>query len=1754
MKKAKQVLALALAAVMIFAIAVPSAFAKTSANNYEVANLYPAEYTDGAQQYKFTAEQGAGYVLDLLDGLLYDAALDLSKEPVADVAVIGKIYLKADLTSIDTALYFLYNIVKAVTGGGSSYIERVVDSSIPNWLVSTVIGVLNLGDLENLNVDDLGDQNSNGSDRICRNVNYDQNKPTKTDLQVLMGLIKFLNTNAPTLSKIADGSISFGTLDSTIKGIDNVGPYLSDLPGALRKLLYQKLINSDYDTENDLPSGATVDSDLQKIINWFLVSGTGTTADDGGKSILGEGKEGFLPAIADYPGGASIDARSIQADRGEGVKTYTMNFYQLVNNALNALLSGYVSDLLKDLLIDMLGIDTSVNDGKGDTAIMSDMMFSTIVGAIESLCVANGAPAIEYTTDEETYPVPKITKLLDWFFNGGGLATFVKISYSGIQITDNFMSLLNDVARMLPGLFPLFGFEVPEGLTYTTEEMNEKWVDKYGDDVYLTYQGDEVYKHTVEGSDTVYYTFKDSGATVNTSDSGQSDYRNPSFIRPKYVLSNQNIYAALVKILLNHFIDGCYFPEWADTIPSVAAYALASLAAQYIPENNYFDRLDAYHASQIGETYLPRVGSSVTALPYTEQITLKSGKSVTVPRAAMDIGASLGAYLLSGWQDFEQGLGYKLETDTNFEVFAFEFLTWACATYMPIFAGKWNVTTRTFGNLSGSVKGTWQDQFNIAMNTFNTALANHPVGGTATYRINNIPASEIRDALYTLIDQTLFVLIPINWLPNWVAEDGSGGLINSWLLESLCTLDLQKIISLLGINTTGELNNSVTKVLINLVDRVLGTVFGGNPLLPPTSGRTVYSASTTLTTLDGLLGSTSSTPLKELLQKLLGHLNTYGETLCGVIFPLLLSGTVKSYSYYTSRDTTVKTNYLGGNQITLQELQDYVDSSSADLNAAPFSGYVFFNSDGRAADVAEKIGASFNKDSDWETIDGAKKFKVYFPETYSRLTNAEAATAYVDNSYVKRMTGSGISYQLLVKENYRTGTATENVNTVSTDANGAVTEREYVYSNINSVQAVKSNGTYQTGTKGKVVYGDGYRTSAREDFRAYELYYANRYLNAIDDAQEFIDSFNSYAHSTLPDAYGSWLMYFVKMQLFALGKYDADGDGEFETGAPGKPDKKTPYPFYATSGQSYESYIGPADTTIDQVRNVWKTGTNGQSYPFATNNSLAVVVEALAYADATEEDGSNHDVTFGLSDTEQIVRLATGNYTFKLTGDVDVDAAWAGLSAANRTAITTLCNSLGITFDSENNKITRKSFKLLNNSINGKTAFGSIDGTTISLTPITTYTPGAKDAAAVQNEIQKSYIEFAKTAREFNTHLNDYYDNLSWRTANREAALESNTVKTETLDWVLDYTESAYKFNGTRNKKYNAFNDLVTAYTAESYDEFQRAYEYGLALRAELSKTSHNHILQSLVTEAYKAILKSYLGLHEFGARPDWTQLEQLISMSEAILEGPLGIGETVDRATGYTLDTLNNLQSALATAQEFYNQNYVDRDIEFQDEIDEAVSVLQSVISALAFPEGIVPGAIKDPNPDNDSPLNILQIYDEEAGEMVDASYTLPGSSNAFKVIVGLEEGVNFTDMDGTMPSYDSNGESKPAFVSSGYVENGTSNTFGAVQSSYGGGTGSYLVGRVNTAQAFRYYAVLIGDLNGDARIDGTDKTIINMIIDEDKVAELESYLAVAADVNGDGQITSDDAAIIGLKTTHSPAFEGIAQTAGSGTSAWFN
>lgn len=1761
MTKARRILALVIAAIMIVTAACPTAFARRGDDpnhgRYTDAATYPYQvgHLDGVNKYKFNAEQGATYVLDLLDDLLRTANLQFKDEKVVDEWYAAVTLKTLDFSNIDAALWTLYNVVWSVNED-SDLLEnwvniKVIGIPVSDTVIGWIVGALDLGDIESLNVSCFGNQNANS--RVCRNVPAKTGVSASSDIAVLKLVTQFLSDNRIILKKLATNELGFGTLDSTIKGIDGVGPILDNFIGFLKDTLYGALWDSQ---ASAAPSGWTYDRGAQDIVDWLLIKGTGKTTEynadlskyNGCYSALGAEAEALLPAMADQPGAASLTGVSIQADRnGDGVKeNVTMNFYQLISNAIQALLSGMVSDLLLDVLIDALDIDTS-EDPRGDTVIMADALFNTIVGAIETLCTANGAPEIIYEGDENDYPVPKLTKLLDWFFAGGGLATFIKIDYNGIQLTDNFMSLLNDLIRILPGLFPLLGFEVPEGLTYTTSEMTEKFIDSEGTKIYLSYEKDssgnryELYKPDPDNNPDTYYYYAGpnrTGTLANTTNPSGSGYLNATFIREKYVLSDSQIYAALVKILLNSFVDGCYFPDWADSIASVGAYALASIAARYIPENNYFDRLDKYHYEvELGQTYTPLgTSSSITALPYTESLTLNS-HTVTVPRAAMNIGISLLAYYLRGWEDMQTVFGYDpaytdkpwvMETDTSFEVWALEFLMWGASQFVPMITGKIDVETHQYVQVESGVESVFRSTFNTAMSQLVSKKRTYPTTYNNQCAISNVPGGQLASTLGTLIDNTLFKLIPLNWLPQWVAQNGSQGVFYELILESVCNFDLQKIFSLLTINPSGEFATAPITVIIRIIDRVLGLVFGGNPLLPSTSRTNVFDTNTTVTSLESLLAN--GTNLGTLVERLLELLNKYIGVIGATVFPLILSGTVKSSTYAPAGEGYNERSYLNGD-VSYQQLRDYIDEVSADGAATVWSGDVYYTSTIKATTVATDIGikgydAESNKVAN---IGGVSRYKVSFPATYIDDVSARRAATYIKegvdasgNKYTgnyeqrgKTVNGERIQEVYLV-DDYRTGSSDEHDNPTMVD--GVVTEHHYTYDDFDVATAVVRNGSYRTGAKGEVTYTDGYRCFGEEDFRATELYAYNRWNDAIEDADSALSSFTSYTESTLPAAYGDWLMYFVRCQLNAAGHYDKNNDGVIDHRDATVNLPSSDYPYYKTSGSTSEfSYSYDAYNPLT-------TGTNTRAWSFsACSSSNVVIAAALAYS--AEAD----PVVLSDGDAQDVIRYALNNHTFKIS-------QFSSLSTSQLNTIETKCNSLGLTLDRTNLKITRDAFKLIPATLDGKTTFGAwkrytgndTDGytlastVTLDLAPIASTVLSPEYADKDKNDIQEAYINFAKNVYNNTMALNDYYDNISWRTEIAYLNRNTNTL-TNTLDFMLAYTRGEYYPGGENNgvnKLINDFGIKVSKYTASSFDEFQKAWDYGYALSQYIK--ANNFIPQSLVTKAYKGILAAFKALKLYGEAADWTELENFIEMAQSIINGPLGVGSNVNRDYGYTLSSLSALQTALTNAQTYKSTYFAAYDAEYQQEIDDEATLLESAIKELAFTEGLEKQLVLNPNFEGTSDVNPSIVDDSE--------YTDEYGVVSYKIITGISEGESFDNMF-------VNGDSdEKVIIASGFQEIG-SNSVGYSESGFGKGTGSHVDGIINYIPVITYWIVIYGDLNGDTRIDGTDKTIINTYIAQQNIDEQERYIQIAADVNADGAVSQEDLAVVNGVYKHTGA-----------------
>ena len=1728
MTKSKRILALIMAFIMMMGVCT-TAFAKTKDANAYKTN--PEKYLNSISKITLTAEDGATQILDMLDDLLKETNLKMDNYMLVDNTA-ARLGITINLTSIDSALKDVYNLVKGL-GGDEDCLDKVLTTRkifgiSMGGVIASLLKTIQTGDIKNLNVSALGDQNS--ASRTCRNWPEVSGQTGSSDIAVLKMLTQFLSDNREILKKVATSKLDFGTFDDTIKGInDTVKSLLTDFTGFLADTLYGVLWDKDADAA---PGDFSYDTYIQKLVDWALIEGTGEAADNGGKSVLGTNFSALLPAMA-------------TSGNGKGADILTQGVYDLVNNAVQALLSGTVSDLLKNLLINLLNVDTNANDGLGNEDALDNIIISSGVPAIIDLLIANGAPAFEFSENAKKYPVPMIEELLDYLFNGNGLiGTFITLEKGKIGLTDAFMSLINDLARMLPNLLPNF----VEGLTldFDIDFAQKAPADETRGVIYLTYEGEEIYLDA--SSNTYFYMPEDKSQdmsedkVVNTTDSKQDGYRNPTFIRYKYAYSNDEVFGAILKLVLNSVIDGCYFPEWAKTVPEVGAYGLASLASRYLPENDYFDRLDAYHAEQIGESYTPRGGASaVTALPYTEEITLSmdngGSTTVTIPRAAADIGASIGAYFLNGVFPVADGLasGYgtnSFETNTTFETFAFEFLFWGVRKYMPAFVGYFNQTDNKFENTNDytGFSSAWQTVFNTAWNSFSSKIDTY---GGSSHDVSNIPASEMRSVLFDLIDNTLFKIFPSNFLPDWLDtfSSASEALIYYWLGDSVANLDLQQLFSLLQANSTGELNESLRTVLLRIIDRALGMLFGGNAVLPTaseTSNRIVYNENISITTFDALLANGDN--LGTFISMLLYELNIYLKPLANTLLPLFSTTAIKNAAYY-DKDGNYN-NYIGNNTITVDNLADYVEKLDSDQNYKLYSGDKNFTSKTKAEEAAKAFGyTDYNADEHKTTVSGVTRYVVTFPESYSVLSTAEVAKKYAEEltgstfDVRSKRDGTETSYYLYEKIDYRTTSADENVSYTYKDDGNTVDTTIYTYTNFDTAKILQTeSGSYRTGSKGEVQYEtDKYKAVYTEDYSTGANGVYMRLSSSLSDASDYVNDFHTYAEQTLPNAYGDWLMYFVRMQLFTESLYDKNDDGTFSAITDTNPSTpSSPYPFTATSGYSTkQSYAG--DT----------------NYNFADTANEQAVLAALEYAEVAE-----NDVTLDPFDAEDVVRLAISSLSFDITknssgGYNTGSIQWTDLTADQKSQITTLCNNLGLTYndDGENSTITRKAFALFTSTMNGKTVFGNYctyttndngeitavaTTTSVPLTPYTfkkTHSTGdTTENNGAEQQIWESYVDFAKDSDGYTEGLRNHYDDISWRAAN----LENNSNSTPdltTLKWAVSYTKAAYNpYSLGVNKQINNQDATKTMpiYSSSTFTNFQRAYEYAVQLIAK--KTD---IRQSLVTVAYQKLMETYYNLEEYSGLADWEKYKKSLTDAEEALNSDLGLnadGTVKDAENGYTLETLTNLKAAYDTALNYYNTNIESLDSDSQETVDNKRDDLQSVIDALKFPDGVSPD------------IKVKSTY--EGTLKTNPIEKTSATSVQYGFITGLTEGTGFTKAiaDEAIQVY-------------GFKVGTGSNQAIPSETSRGAGTGSKYTLRNDKGSVVVYTAVIMGDLNGDTRIDSNDKLILQSYLADKTTNTMENYELVASDVDYNGDVDLDDIAKIKAHYTYKD------QTGASGT-----
>ncbi len=1769
MKKAKRLLAVLLAAVMIMTAAYLPSYAYIAENND-----YHTPSITNVNGYYLSYGQAAGYILDMLDKLLKDANIYITCDDLNDMVDIGiNIFTSNMMLNMDD---FLEDAGVVDPDGEGAIMLTSVDNAIRtlyglgDWVANqNLVGLANVLGL----LGDLPDKEK-GLARLHNVVSLNYLRSNNDDMLVLEHLVTIVaNGLGPILRDILGGEFNVGSLLEGLLGdllTDFLGPNasLSNIGGALKDLLYSKLINSESDQLNDgvnwddpstpeVETMTTVDDMLQKIVDWALIKGTDATVTGGGFSMLGDGVEPLLPGLADQPGGADLGATAIQSDRDldGALENNTMSFYQLVSNVLQALLGGMLTPMLSELIVDLVGVEITEQYPMGDPAIKEDMMYNLIIGAVEDLLVANGAPDLDYANypDSDT-PVGQINALVKWFLDDGGLDALIKIDYQGIHIQDNFMSLLNDIARLAINLLPGLGVFGDSTLIYTADELNEYWAynadmdivngadESAIDSLYLTYDYEELiyvdtYIENADGTKTPsIYCYFDGGSVVNTTDPSAANYRNPTMIRQYYVISTDQVFACLIKMLLDDMIPGCYWPEWADTIPSVLAYGLASLASPLLPENNYFARLDAYHtqmtAREGGDIYDSN-GVNITPIPYTidKSITIKDPagsytKTVTVPQAALDIGCSyLAAYMNTQLDLSDQE---KLDTDTSLEKFAGEFLVWGFTNYLPMFTGQLNSNGvlapyyYTGEKTETLEKGVFMD----AVNSYLAQTYDNFASRDTKYEDDNNAAY---DAIYTLLDNTIFKLLPTSWLPD---IHGSQQFVLDWLLGNLCEFNLQGILNLLSVNmdSSGELNLPVIEVLIRVIDRVLALIVNDHTLLLSIDRRPYSSATYTapsIKTLDALLDcSGAGAALPQLVYNLLIRINQFKRPLLATILPLIFSS-----DYERPYDE----DYLGRNGIAhykVADLEAYTEKFTDHINATLFKSL---------DNEADAEAACDGKATTVRNDDGTYSIKLSNDTIIANYPDSASAKSDLDllkNAYyvaVESKTnvdeeGNPVieSYDVYWREDYKTSAFTRT--TVIDDA-VPYGQEYYQYTDF-----AYSSFYPRSARSDMVEYGNEYQTFAPEDFSGKEYFYTNA-DKALEAAQDYAGSYRSFAENDLPNAYGEWLMFSIKTQLRSNDIWDENGDGKSvmndtdgdyvaETtdadgnvtdhgvpvdGEPGMPGAM--YPFYTTSTSNFPFFDDVTGATIST-----------ESMNMFNASNYEQIALALEYA-----EDERHDVALSEEDAESVIRLAlypllgTGAVQFDITRNVDNayngNIQWETLTEAQGNQIVSWLAANDFryepTLDEEGNPtggytIYRKAFKLIDSSFKISTpniGLGSTpplpsDSTLVSIMNLRTMQD--------KSDYQKAYVDFYNCYVDYITalyqnrrSLYNQIDIVSYRYEQAESARSipmQNSGDLIILDWALDYAKNNYYlFDAGRNYKYtgqlvNGVPEVTKVFTASSFGYLQEAYDYAYSLRQKVvsSAASANEITQSMITAAYQGILDAIRKLVIFTGFADWTQLDNYIAMAEEIVNDPNKNDPVLGYASG-----LDALTEVLNDSNLLRSDSTID--CESQDRVDKQAALLNEAIQSLVF--NTIPSVLPTENAGTVDTIAVSNINNRLVGH-----------------IFGLAEGTGMKDV-----MVDDNGSLTIAGMT---LDSSIGNEVNFSPSSRGNGTGAYFSGRIRTLERFRYYAVVYGDLNGDTRIDGSDAAYIQYVIANGKntEADMDHYMFVAADANHDNVVDASD------------------------------
>lgn len=383
MSQAKKVLSILLATVMLLTAIPMSVYARHT--DYTEARGY-----DILDKPFVTPDQAASMILDMLDELL--AEEDMTFE--VDIKVSSR---TVDLRSVDRL---------------TSSLTRLWDWG---WL-KFAFGILNFGDLEKMNMHWI----QNAPKRT---------DPDKTDMDVLMALVKFVKDNHERIGKIIDDTFNYGFVTT----VTTLPAEVHNIPGEIKKPILKALNNKE-----DPPEGTTIDSLVQNLIDGLLV---GEIDPNTGKY------DGLMPSL-----------------KGK-VNLNTLSVYDLVTNIINAAMTDIVVPLLGRLLLELGGVKFTDQYPEGDPSSATNL--DLVLGIIEFI-----AGEIPYRPEDLETPLKQMTAAMNYMFVEGGMDEFFELNETGLQIHQEFIELFDDLIRLALSLMPGLGF-LKQTKEFKTEEEVE---------------------------------------------------------------------------------------------------------------------------------------------------------------------------------------------------------------------------------------------------------------------------------------------------------------------------------------------------------------------------------------------------------------------------------------------------------------------------------------------------------------------------------------------------------------------------------------------------------------------------------------------------------------------------------------------------------------------------------------------------------------------------------------------------------------------------------------------------------------------------------------------------------------------------------------------------------------------------------------------------------------------------------------------------------------------------------------------------------------------------------------------------------------------------------------------------------------------------------------------------------------------------------------------------------------------------------